>query len=141
MSHFEQNDPSPEFPVSESLLRFESPFPGSYPAGRGQIAQVHRSGTYREMDMGILAKLIDQKISLRVVCSHAPSTQLETVFEFGQVEGRVEKASASTHRFGCDVGNGAFGGIKVDELDELPNPVPAARNPLSWLSCRHPILA
>jgi hypothetical protein len=84
----------------EFLLHFENLFPGPYPAGRPQIAQVHRSGTYREMDTGILAKLIDQKISARVVSNPAQSTHLETGIEFGEVEGHVERASTSTHRFG-----------------------------------------
>jgi hypothetical protein len=86
------------------------------------------------MDMGILAELIDQEVSVGVVSNHAQSIEFETAVEYGKVESHIERASTPTHRFCGDVGERTLGGVMVDNLDQIEDPVSAAGNTLPLLS-------
>jgi hypothetical protein len=56
------------------------------------------------------------------------------VIEYSEVEGYIESASTPTYRLGCDVGDGTLGGVMVDYLDEIKNPISRARKTLPLLS-------
>jgi hypothetical protein len=88
------------------------------------------------MNMGIAAKLLYQKVSVGVPSNHAQRVEFKSVIKNSKVEGHIESASTPTHRFGGDVGDGTLGGIKVDDLNEIKNPVSPARDTLSGIS-RH----
>jgi hypothetical protein len=81
-----------------------------------------------EMDMRILAKLVDQKVSVGVVSNHAQTVQLEIAIKNREVAGNVERASTPTHRFGSNVGDGALGRVIVDDFDKIDDPIARASN-------------
>ncbi|SPE26407.1 hypothetical protein SBA2_30072 [Acidobacteriia bacterium SbA2] len=118
-----------EKPVGSPIVK-EGPVAGGSDIENVRIRRSVPAGPPKllEVDVGIRAELIDQKVPVGVVSDYAQRVEIELAVEFSEAQGDVERAATSAHGFGGDAGEGVFWRITVDDLDEIKGPVPSARN-------------